>query len=153
MKRLVYIFVALIALSSCGDDNDGSGRGVRPPSEEPQTPATPSEEYNFDEELSDATSRIESVGLTLRYGEPGVMVSADDGINYELRDISTGHYALLTADGEPKEGRMTNASLEIDGSKIVLSDARIEQVNAQGVWVHLTTSRDNEHIVVVVTDM
>lgn len=151
MKRFVYILVAVIVFASCGHEDDSHGRDVRPP--ENSGIDTPSDKYDFSEALKDATSRIESTMLTLRYGEPGVMVSVDNGINYEFRDISTGHYAVLTADGEVEEGEMKNALLEVDGGNVVLSNACIEQVNSQGVWIHLTTSRDSEHIVIVVTDI
>lgn len=159
MIRLVFILVALVALMSCGHDDDPRKGGSRhddteTPSNGNDDESSDEEEYDFTVELDDATSRIESDELTLRYGDAGVMVSMKStGIEYELRDISTGHYALFKALGDIEEDRrLSNPALEIDGADIALASACVEQVDSRGVWIHIVTLRD-EHIVVVVTDL
>ncbi len=154
MKRIVSIVCLLLILVACGHDNDRPGKGPKPTDTE--TPSTGGEDteidYDFSPELEDATSRIESEALTLRYGDAGILVSQGNGVDYELRDISTGHYASFKAAGEIGMGSLSDSELEIDGAAVAISKASIEYVDNRGVWIHITTLR-NEHIVLVVTDL
>lgn len=144
----------LLMLVACGRDDDSPGKGQRPTDTE--TPSTGGEdaetEYDFSPELEDATSRIESETLTLRYGDVGILVSQGNGTDYELRDISTGHYASFKASGEIGIGNLSDSELEINGAIVAISEASIEYADNRGVWIHITTLR-NEHIVFVVTDL
>lgn len=144
----------LMMLVACGHDNDNPGNGPRPIN--PETPLPGDDDtdadYDFSSELDDATSRIESEALTLRYGDAGIMVSQGAGIAYEFRDISNGHYATFKASGNVSQGNIYNAELEIDGASVAISVACIEHIDNRGIWIHITTLR-GEHIVLVATDL
>lgn len=152
MKRLVCILCVFLVFVSCSHDDDSPGKGLRPTDTETSTPEEGEDadvDYDFSPELEDATPRIESEALTLTYGDVGILVSSGAGLDFELRDISTGHYATLKASGDMEVGMMADAALEIDGSVVAVDEACIEHVDSRCAWIHVVTKRD-EHIVLVV---
>lgn len=111
----------------------------------------PEEDYDFSAELQDATSRYVSSELEITYGV-GVLFSVENGNNVSILNLDTGDNINFRFDGNVAKGVLSNPQLKVQGNVIELTQAKVEQLNASGMWIHITTAT-NEHITLVVTDL
>ena len=111
----------------------------------------PEEDYDFSAELQDATSRYVSSELEIIYGV-GVLFSVENGNNVSILNLDTGDNINFRFDGNVAMGVLSNPQLKVQGNVIELTQAKVEQLNASGMWIHITTAT-NEHITLVVTDL
>lgn len=119
------------------------------PEEEEQE--EPKEEYDFSAEKQDATSRYVSSELMITYGV-GVLFSVENGNNISILDLDTGDSVNFRFEGNVAMGVLSNPQLKVNDSLIEITQAKVEQLNATGMWIHITTAT-NEHITLVVTDL
>ena len=111
----------------------------------------PEEDYDFSAELQDATSRYVSTELEIIYGV-GVLFSVENGNNVSILNLDTGDNVNFRFEGNIAMGVLSNPQLKVQGNVIELTQAKVEQLNASGMWIHITTAT-NEHITLVVTDL
>ena len=111
----------------------------------------PEDEYDFSAELQDATSRYVSSELEITYGV-GVLFSVENGNNVSILNLDTGDNINFRFEGNIAMGVLSNPQLKVQGNVIELTQAKVEQLNASGMWIHITTAT-NEHITLVVTDL
>ena len=111
----------------------------------------PEEDYDFSAELQDATSRYVSSELEITYGV-GVLFSVENGNNVSILNLDTGDNINFRFEGNIAMGVLSNPQLKVQGNVIELTQAKVEQLNASGMWIHITTAT-NEHITLVVTDL
>lgn len=111
----------------------------------------PEEDYDFSAELQDATSRYVSSELEIIYGV-GVLFSVENGNNVSILNLDTGDNINFRFEGNIAMGVLSNPQLKVQGNVIELTQAKVEQLNASGMWIHITTAT-NEHITLVVTDL
>ena len=111
----------------------------------------PEEDYDFSAELQDATSRYVSSELEIIYGV-GVLFSVENGNNVSILNLDTGDNINFRFDGNVAMGVLSNPQLKVQGNVIELTQAKVEQLNASGMWIHIATAT-NEHITLVVTDL
>ena len=111
----------------------------------------PEEDYDFSAELQDATSRYVSTELEIIYGV-GVLFSVENGNNVSILNLDTGDNINFRFEGNIAMGVLSNPQLKVQGNVIELTQAKVEQLNASGMWIHITTAT-NEHITLVVTDL
>lgn len=111
----------------------------------------PEEDYDFSAELQDATSRYVSSELEITYGV-GVLFSVENGNNVSILNLDTGDNINFRFDGNVAMGVLSNPQLKVQGNVIELTQAKVEQLYASGMWIHITTAT-NEHITLVVTDL
>ena len=111
----------------------------------------PEEDYDFSAELQDATSRYVSSEMEITYGV-GVLFSVENGNNVSILNLDTGDNINFRFDGNVAMGVLSNPQLKVQGNVIELTQAKVEQLNASGMWIHITTAT-NEHITLVVTDL
>ena len=111
----------------------------------------PEEDYDFSAELQDATSRYVSTELEITYGV-GVLFSVENGNNVSILNLDTGDNVNFRFDGNVAMGVLSNPQLKVQGNVIELTQAKVEQLYASGMWIHITTAT-NEHITLVVTDL
>lgn len=111
----------------------------------------PEEDYDFSAELQDATSRYVSSELEITYGV-GVLFSVENGNNVSILNLDTGDNVNFRFEGNIAMGVLSNPQLKVQGNVIELTQANVEQLNASGMWIHITTAT-NEHITLVVTDL
>ena len=111
----------------------------------------PEEDYDFSAELQDATSRYVSSELEIIYGV-GVLFSVENGNNVSILNLDTGDNVNFRFEGNIAMGVLSNPQLKVQGNVIELTQAKVEQLNASGMWIHITTAT-NEHITLVVTDL
>jgi hypothetical protein len=119
--------------------------------EEQEKPEEPENEYDFSVELQDATSRYVSSELAITYGV-GVFFSVENGNNVSILNLDTGDNVNFRFDGNVAMGVLSNPQLKVNDRIIELTQAKVEQLNATGMWIHITTS-NNEHITLVITDL
>lgn len=119
--------------------------------EEQEKPEEPEEDYDFSAELQDATSRYVSTELEIIYGV-GVLFSVENGNNVSILNLDTGDNVNFRFEGNIAMGVLSNPQLKVQGNVIELTQAKVEQLNASGMWIHITTAT-NEHITLVVTDL
>ena len=111
----------------------------------------PEEDYDFSAELQDATSRYVSSELEIIYGV-GVLFSVENGNNVSILNLDTRDNINFRFEGNIAMGVLSNPQLKVQGNVIELTQAKVEQLNASGMWIHITTAT-NEHITLVVTDL
>ncbi|MBR6639756.1 MAG: hypothetical protein IKL35_05260 [Muribaculaceae bacterium] len=119
--------------------------------EEQEKPEEPEKEYDFSAELQDATSRYVSSELTITYGV-GVLFSVENGNNISILDFDTGDNVDFRFEGNVAKGDLSNPQLKVNDNSIEITQAKVEQLNATGMWIHITTAT-NEHITLVITDL
>lgn len=119
--------------------------------EEQEKPEEPEKEYDFSSELQDATSRYVSSELVITYGV-GILFSVEYGNNVSILNLDTGDNVNFRFDGNVAMDILSNPQLKVNDSLIELTQAKVEQLNATGMWIHITTTT-NEHITLVVTDL
>ena len=118
---------------------------------EEDEPSEPEEEYDFLAELQDATSRYVSTELKITYGV-GVLFLVENGNNISILDLDTGDNVNFSFDGDVALGVLNNPQLKVQDNDIEIMQAEIKQLNASGMWIHITTAT-NEHIILVVSDL
>ena len=111
----------------------------------------PEEDYDFSAELQDATSRYVSTELEIIYGV-GVLFSVENGNNVSILNLDTRDNINFRFEGNIAMGVLSNPQLKVQGNVIELTQAKVEQLNASGMWIHITTAT-NEHITLVVADL
>ena len=111
----------------------------------------PEEDYDFSAELQDATSRYVSTELEIIYGV-GVVFSVENGNNVSILNLDTGDNINFRFEGNIAMGVLSNPQLKVQGNVIELTQAKVEQLNATGMWIHITTAT-NEHVILVVSDL
>lgn len=119
---------------------------------EEDIPESPEDEYDFSAELQNATSRYVSTALSLTYEDVGTLFSIENGNCISIMNIDNGDNVNFSFDGNVAEGILNAPKLKINGNVIEISQAKIEQLNSSGMWIHITTNA-NEHITLVVTDL
>lgn len=92
---------------------------------------------NIDDKLADATMRISGNGISLVYGEPGVMVTQNGG-RIEFIDINTGKRVTMVWDGNSQVG------VKINGVKQQVADAILYKETAATLWYLVTLQGETE---------
>lgn len=126
------------------------GGGDEP--ENPDEPETPNnDDYSYEKELQDATSRYISDDISLKYDQSGVVFAVESN-GFIAFSLDYDERVCLTFDGDVAVGALNNPHLTVNDVDVEVSEARIEQINEHGTWIHIIATTQ-EHIVFVVTDI
>ncbi len=93
---------------------------------------------NIGEKLGDNTMRISGNGISLVYGEPGILVTQNNG-RMEFVDISTGERVALSW----KRGNMPS-DVKINGIKQQVADVTLYKETAATAWYLVTLQGGTE---------
>lgn len=151
IRILLYVCMLAVLVGSCSKDEvmrDGSHGSPDP------TNPLPDNRYDVpDDEIADATPRMSSDAMSLRFGDVGVMVlSGDDPVcDFELRNIDTGHYLRLSSDGAQGTG-LINPTIEIDGELLQLAGHAVAR-HESSVWWIVAETLSGDSLLIVVSDV
>ncbi len=158
LKTLTLLLaVALISLTSCSKSMpldelqpthpDTSGNHEQNPEtpDSPDSPEPPEQdnrpginpENQYSAVLSDPTPRIESKQLTLRFGEPGIMVAHDGCITTSFIDIDTDRRADFSHQGLAPDSTLLSPTFAINGINHDLSGRLLKSIPSTA-WFILT---------------
>ncbi|MBQ9073062.1 MAG: hypothetical protein IJY30_01155 [Muribaculaceae bacterium] len=106
--------------------------------------------YSFEPELCNSETRYVSKEITMYYNTGGIIVSVKKDNDISFLNLDNGQSVNFKFDGQPAIGQLQNPVLTINRQNINIANASIEQLNDDGLWIHITTD-DNEHIPLVIT--
>lgn len=103
-------------------------------------------------ELLNSTSRMTSSSISITYDTPGIIFSIENDNHISIYDLNTDNRVDFSFIGEKALGELKQPRLTINDNIVSITNARIEQLTADGMWILLTTI-DGDHIWLVITDI
>ena len=86
----------------------------------------------------------------MAYSHGGILVSTLPG-RIVMTDLATGNRIEFSG-ATNKTGNITNPELFVNGCRLPIEQATVERADKKGTWIHIQAP-DNEHIVIVVSDL
>lgn len=128
----------------------GNGSGEPENPDEPEIPNN--DDYSYEKELQDATSRYVSSEFALKYDDIGVVFMVENGNKITIQHLDNGDIVNFEFDGNVALGVLNNPQLSVNNNVVEIKQAEIKQLNDLGMWILITTI-SNEHITIVLTDI
>ena len=144
MRSILIAFatVVMIGMASCDDGSRREADDHNGREERPVTPVLPDGTHVDEEDLkqlADTSTRFSGLGVTLVYGEPGVLM-VEDGESVVLRDLSEGgHYARFA---------VKVRGMELDGRTVGSNAVMIGEENGVQWWRAITEDKSRIYFVV-----
>ncbi len=115
-------------------------------------PETDEEKPYDTTELQNSTSRLISSSFSITYDTPGIIFSIENDNHITIYDLNTDNRIDFSIIGEKALGELNQPRLTINDNIVSITNARIEQLTADGMWILLTTI-EGDHIWLVITDI
>ncbi|MBD3582996.1 hypothetical protein [Flavobacterium selenitireducens] len=125
MKKLAFLFLACLALVSCGDDDSGSGSGPKPTLLTlTDGGATETRTFTYDSKNRISTMAKPGVTYTFTYDENGKLHRmANANGHYEFHYAANNLVSVSNSEGQDWDVNQNGDNYELDGFTYSLNDA------------------------------
>lgn len=148
---ILFMFVAMMLLASCGRDIPRRQREPAPPEQSDPSGTRPGQGggEDFESELADACWRFKGPSLTLRYDRGGVLVRVNADSSADIIDLDGASTVTASMTAARTDSLCPGSEIKVDGRLLAVAEIKLMKITTDARWYRILSPDSALHTLVL----